>query len=259
MLIRQGLIRRIDHARLPHLVTIASSFLDRPYDPGNAHSTPYFWGTTGIAYDRTRVPAPIDSWSALWDERLRGRILMLDDPREAFMAALKVRGHSLNTTDPRVLQEARDLLIRQRPLVRTYNSTNYEDVLLSRDVWVAQGWSGQFVKAMEQDPDIVYVVPKEGSTLFIDNLAIPVTARHPDLAHAFLDFAMEPEIDAEICRTMRYSTTSREALPLLPLAIRNNPAMFPPPTVFDRLEMIRDLGETTVLYDRLWTEVKSAQ
>ena len=186
---------------------------------------------------------PIDSWAALWDERYRGRILMLDDPREAFMAALKLRGHSLNTTDPRVLQEARDLLVRQRPLVRTYNSTNYEDVLLSRDVWVAQGWSGQFAKAMEQDPDLVYVIPKEGSTLFIDNLAIPTSAAHPDLAHAFLDFAMEPEIAAEICRTMHYSTTSREALPLLPLDIRNNPAMFPPPTVFDRLEMIRDLGD----------------
>ena len=164
-------MRALPHLRHDRL----ASFLDRPYDPGNAHSTPYFWGTTGIAYDRTRVAGPIDSWSALWDERLRGRILMLDDPREAFMAALKLRGHSLNTTDPRVLQEARDLLIRQRPLVRTYNSTNYEDVLLSRDVWVAQGWSGQFVKAMEQDPDIVYVVPKEGSTLFIDNLAIPLS------------------------------------------------------------------------------------
>ena len=259
VLIRQGLVRRIDHARLPHLRSLSPSFLNRPYDPGNRHSTPYFWGTTGIAYDRTRIAAPIDSWAALWDERYRGRILMLDDPREAFMAALKLRGHSLNATDPDVLREARDLLIRQRRLVRTYNSTNYEDVLLARDVWIAQGWSGQFAKIMEQDPDIAYVVPKEGSTLFIDNLAIPTTATHPDLAHAFLDFVMEPEIAAEICRTMHYSTTSREALPLLPPAIRSSPAMFPPPTVFDRLEMIRDLGDATVLYDRLWTEVKSAQ
>jgi len=195
----------------------------------------------------------------LWDERYRGRILMLDDPREAFMAALKLRGHSLNTTDPDVLVEARDLLIRQRRLVRTYNSTNYEDVLLARDVWIAQGWSGQFAKIMEQDPDIAYVVPKEGSTLFIDNLAIPTTATHPDLAHAFLDFVMEPEIAAEICRMMHYSTTSRDALPLLPPTMRSSPAMFPPPTVFVRLEMIRDLGDATVLYDRLWTEVKSAQ
>jgi spermidine/putrescine transport system permease protein len=259
VLIRQGLLRRIDHGRLPHLRGLSPSFLDRPYDPGNAHSTPYFWGTTGIAYDRTRVTAPIDSWGALWDERYRGRILMLDDPREAFMAALKLRGHSLNTTDPQLLREARDLLVQQRHLVRTYNSTNYEDVLLARDVWIAQGWSGQFAKAMEQDADIVYVIPKEGSTLFIDNLAIPATAPHPDLAHAFLDFVMEPEIAAEICRTMHYSTTSREALPLLPAPIRNNSAMFPPPTVFDRLEMIRDLGDATVLYDRLWTEIKSAQ
>ena len=154
----------------------------------------------GIAYDRTKVAAPVDSWAALWDPRYRGRILMLDDAREAFRRRLKWRGHSLNTTDRRLLLEARDLLIRQKPLVRAYNSSNFEDVLLSGDVWLAQGWNGQFAKAMDQDPDIVYVIPKEGATLFIDNLAIPAGARHPELAHAFIDFTLEADIAAEICR-----------------------------------------------------------
>ena len=143
--------------------------------------------------------------------------------------------------------------------MRTYNSSNFEDVLLSGDVWLAQGWNGQFARAMEQDPDLAYVIPKEGSSLFLDSLAIPSTAPHPELAHAFLDFVLEAEIAAEICRTMRYSTPNRAAVPLLPDTIRRNPAIFPPADVLARAELIEDIGEATVLYDRLWTEVKTAR
>jgi len=259
VLIAQGLLRPLDRSALPHLQNVDPSFLDRGFDPGNRYSTPYFWGTTGIAFDRTKVSPPVDSWTVLWDPRYRGRILMLDDGREAFMAALKSRGHSLNTTDRRLLFEARDLLIRQKPLVRAYNSSNFEDVLLSRDVWLAQGWSGQFAKAMEQDPDIVYVIPKEGATVFIDNLAIPADARHAELAHAFIDFTLEADIAAEICETMRYSSPNRAAWPKLSSAIRRNTAVFPSADVLGRLELVKDLGDTTVLFDELWTEVKSSR
>jgi spermidine/putrescine-binding protein len=256
--VAQRLLRPLDHAQLPHLGNIDAAFLDRPYDPGNRHAVPYFWGTTGIAFSRRRAGA-VDSWGALWDPRFSGRILMLDDAREAFGAALKRRGRGLNETDLVALEQARRDLIEQKPLVRAYNSSNFEDVLLSGDVWLAQGWSGQFAKAMVQDPDIVYVIPKEGSTLFIDNLAIPVDARRPDLAHKFIDFTLEPETSAEICRTMMYSSPNRAAWPLLPAAIRANSAIFPPQEALSRLELLRDLGETTTVYDRLWTEVKNSR
>jgi spermidine/putrescine transport system permease protein len=259
VLVAQGLLRALDRSALPHLANVDPSFLDRGYDRGNRYSAPYFWGTTGIAYDRTKVAAPVDSWTALWDPRYRGRILMLDDAREAFMAALKSRGLSLNTTDRARLEEARDLLVLQKPLVRAYNSTNFEDVLLSGDVWLAQGWNGQFAKAMEQDPDIVYVIPKEGATVFIDNLAIPADARNPDLAHAFIDFTLEPDVAAEICETMKYSSPNRAAWPKLSPATRRNSAIFPPPDVLRRLELIEDLGDATVLFDELWTQVKSSR
>jgi spermidine/putrescine transport system permease protein len=258
VLIAQGLLQPLDQAALPHLVNVDPSFLNRAFDPGNRHSAPYFWGTTGIAYDRRRVAEPVTSWAALWDPRYRGRILMLDDAREAFMAALKLRGHSLNTTDRAILRGARDLLILQRPLVRAYNSTNFEDVLLSGDVWVAQGWSGQFAKAMEAGPHITYTVPREGGTLFIDSLAIPRDARNRALAHAFIDFTLEAAVAAAICESMKYSSPNRAAWPLLSERTRVNTAIFPPADVLRRLELGRDLGAATVLYDRLWTEVKSA-
>jgi spermidine/putrescine transport system permease protein len=258
LLVRQGLLRPLDHSALPHLGNVDPRFLDKAYDPGNRYSVPYFWGTAGIAYDRKRVGV-VDSWGALWDPRWRGRILMLDDPRETLGAALKWMGHSLNTTDPALLAAAQRRLLDQKPLVKTYNSSNFEDVLLSRDVWLAQGWNGQFAKIMDADPDIEYVIPKEGGSLFIDSLAIPAAAPHPALAHAFIDFTLEAEISAEICRTMRYSTPNRAAIPLLPPEIRRNRAVFPPEDVVQRLEPIQDIGEATVLYERLWTEVKTSR
>jgi spermidine/putrescine-binding protein len=184
---------------------------------------------------------------------------MLDDARETFGAALKRLGKSLNTTDESTLRAAQRLLEEQKPLVRAYNSSNFEDVLLSGDVWLAQGWNGQFARAMDQDPDIGYVIPREGSSLFLDSLVIPASAPHPELAHAFLDFVMEAEVAAEICRTMRYSSPNRAALALLPEPIRRQPAIFPPADAIARAELIEDLGEATVLYDRLWTEVKTGR
>jgi spermidine/putrescine-binding protein len=255
-LLKQNLLRPLDHSALPHLANLDPRFLDQAFDPANRYSVPYFWGTAGIGFNRRRV-GDVDSWAVLWDPRYRGRILMLDDARETFGAALKRMGVSLNATDPVLLGRAQELLLRQKPLVRSYNSSNYEDILLSGDVWLAQGWNGQFALAMEQGPDLDYMVPKEGSSLFLDSLVIPALAPHPELAHAFIDFTLEAEIAAEICQTMRYSTPNRAALALLPERLRRNPAIFPPPEVLSRVELIEDIGEATLLYDRLWTEVKT--
>jgi spermidine/putrescine transport system permease protein len=257
-LVHQGLLRPLDHAALPHRANLDPRFVDRHFDPGNRYSMPYFWGTAGIGYDRART-GPVDSWAALWDPRFRGRILMLDDARESLGAALKRLGLSFNATAPDALRRAQGLLLLQKPLVRTYNSASFDDALISGDVWLAHGWSGQFAKAMAERPGLGYVVPKEGSSLFLDSLAIPRSAPHPELAHAFLDFVMEAEVAAEICRTMYYSTPNRAAVPLLPEALRRNPAVFPPEADLARAELIEDIGEATVLYDRLWTEVKTAR
>jgi spermidine/putrescine transport system permease protein len=256
VLIQKGLLRPLDRGALPHLANVDPAFLDRPHDRGNRYTIPYFWGTTGIGYRRSRV-GDVASWDVLWDPRYAGRILMLDDAREAFGAALKVLGHSLNTRETEPLVRARDLLLRQKSLVRAYNSSNFEDALLSGEAWVAQAWNGQLAKAMDQDPDIGYVVPREGSSLFLDSLVIPKSSPHPELAHAFLDYVMEAEVAAEICAEMRYSTPNRAAVPLLPESVRANPAVFPPPDVLARAELLEDVGPAAVVYDRLWTEVKS--
>jgi spermidine/putrescine-binding protein len=253
---KQDLLRPLDHSALPHFRNLDPRFLDLDYDKGNRYSIPYFWGSCGIGYNRGRVPQA-DSWGVLWDPRYRGRVLMLDDPREAIGAALKWRGRSFNASDAESLALATRLLLEQKPLVRTYNSSNFEDVLLSGDVWVAQGWNGQFARAIAQDPDLDYVIPKEGGSLFIDSLVIPRSAPHPELAHAFMDFVMEGEVAAEICASMQYSTPNRAAVPLLPESLRRNRAVFPSDEEVARLELIHDIGEATVDFDRAWTEVKT--
>jgi spermidine/putrescine transport system permease protein len=257
-LVHQGLLRPLDHSLLPHLSNVDPFYLDHDFDPGNRYSTPYFAGTTGIAYRRSRVGV-VDSWETLWDPRFAGRVLMLDDPRETLGAALRRLGLSVNTVDERPLRQAQRLLIEQKPLVKAYDSSSFEDTLVAGDVWLAQGWSGEFARVIEIDPDIAYVIPKEGSTAFLDNLAIPASAPHPALAHQFLDFVMEAEVAAEICLAMRYTTPNRAARAHLPAEVLDNPAIFPPAETLARTELLRDVGDATVLYDRLWTEVKTAR
>ncbi len=257
VLIPQGLVRPLDRARLPRFKNLDPRFLNQKFDPGNGHSIPYLWGTTGIGYDKKKV-GTVDSWKALFDPKYAGRILMLDDPREAFGAALKLMGRSINERDPAVLRRAAEMLKAQKPLVRTYNSSDFANLLAAGDVDLAQGWNGEIAEVVAHAPDrLAYAVPKEGGTLWIDSLAIPKGARNLDSAYAFLDYAMEPEVAARIVNGVHYAGGNRAALPLIDARIRQDPAIYPPQEVLDRCELIEDLGKTTQLIDELWTEVKA--
>jgi spermidine/putrescine-binding protein len=257
-MVAQRLLRPLDRRRLPGFANLEPRLLDRKFDPGNRFSLPYLWGTTGIGYDRQKVGGPVDSWRALFDPRYAGRILMLDDMREAFGAALLLDGRSINERDPAALRRAADRLRAQKPLVRTYNSSEFASLLAAGDVDLAQGWNGELAKVVAQDRRrFAYVVPREGSTLWIDSLAVPATARHLDAAYAFLAYLLEPPVAARVVDGVRYASANRAARPLVDPAIRDDPAVYPPPAVLDRCELIEDLGALTPLLDQLWTEVKA--
>ena len=231
-------------------------FLDLPFDPGNQYTVPYLWGTTGIGVNTRFVKEPVDSWDMLWDPKYRGRIAMLNDPREVFGVALKRLGYSANTRDLDALQEARDLLIDQKPLVLTYDSDNTENLLVSGEVWLAHGYSGDVLMAADENPDITYVVPKEGGLMWMDNMAIPKTARNVDAALKFINFILRPEISARLTEAIQYPTPNRGANEYLDEEVLQNPAIYPPQDVMERMEWIEDLGEMAPVVDRLWTEVK---
>lgn len=258
VMIPQGLLREIDPARLPGFSNLNRKFLDQQFDPGNRHSVPYLWGTTGIGYDKTKVAAPVDSWGALFDPAHAGRILMLDDQREAFGAALRLLGRSINETDPAVLRQVAETLKEQKKLVRTYNSSDFANLLAAGDVDVAQGFNGEMAEVVAASQGrLAYVVPKEGGTLWIDSLAIPAKAPNPDAAHEFIQFVLEPDIAARIVNSVHYAGANQAALPKIDAAIRNDPSIYPPQEILERCELIEDLGKTTELVDQLWTEIKA--
>ena len=257
ILVSQGLLDRLDHSKLPAMRNLSASFLNLPYDKNNAHSIPFLWGTTGIGYNKTKVTDPVDSWSILWNPKYKDRILMLDDAREVFGAALKWKGRSVNSKNRTELEEAKSLLIQQKPLVKTYNSGSFDEVLLSGDVWLAHGWSGQLAKAADQNKDLAYIVPKEGATIWIDNLAIPKGAKNIAEAYAFIDFCLSPEIAGEITNFSGYASPNEAAKTFIKPDILNDPARYPGEETLKKCEFLQDLGETSTLIDRYWTEIKS--
>jgi spermidine/putrescine transport system substrate-binding protein/spermidine/putrescine transport system permease protein len=253
----QGLIEEIDRDRLTNFSNLDPQFTGLAYDPANQFSVPYMWGTTGIAYRKDKVAGPIKSWSVLWDAQYRDRLSMLDDVREAFGAALKSMGKSLNDTDPQDVAAAAELLVKQKPLLKAYDSGGFDQLLLSGDVWVAQAYSGQIAKAMAENSNIGYIIPEEGCTMFVDNLCIPRVAKNRELAAAFINYVLEARTAADIANGTGYSSPNQAARAFIRPDLLANEAAYPPRDALERCELIRDIGPAISLFDRHWTEIKS--
>ncbi len=256
---RTGLIRSLDPAKLPNLKNLAPEFKDPAYDPQNRHSIPYQWGTTGIAYDAQAVTRPVDSWGVFFDpKRYAGPCFLLDEMRETIGAALKYLGYSLNDTDPGHLAEAKKVLLGAKKRCLGFaGGVEARSRLLSGDAAVVHAYSGDIVQIQGEAPQVRYRVPKEGGTIWTDAVAITRRAPHPELAYAFLNFILEPKIAAAISNYNSYATPVAAALPYLDPALKDNPAVFPPKAVRQKLEYIHDIGDAIRLYDRIWTELKS--
>lgn len=256
-----GLLAELNYDNIPNFSNIDEQFKDPPYDPGNKVSVPYQWGTTGIGYDADVFEEPPESWAYLFDPEMAapfaGKISMLNDPREALGAALKYLGYSLNTTDEAQLEEAKQLLLQQKEWVATYDSEGYEDLLAAGETQLAHGWSGDFFMAAVEAPQIWYAIPVEGAVIWTDNLAIPKTANSQYTAEVFINYLLRPEVGAKVTNYTWYASPNKAATPFISEEITGEPAIYPPPEVMERLEFIRDVGEATTLYDRIWTEIKS--
>ena len=256
IMIQQGLLSELDQQELPNAGVLEPHLQGLHFDPEGRYSVPYLWGTVGIGYDSAVIAPVPDSWSILWDPRYKGRISMLNDQREVFGAVLRSMGESMNSTDPHVIDAAKDQLLRQKPLVKTYTSDHYDQLLASGEVLLAHGWGGPMARAMAERPSIRYVVPKEGATLWADCLVVLRTAPQKRLAMRISNFLMEPEIAARTSERLRFASASRGARKLVSASTRDNPAIYPPVDQLDRLEWMRDVGRAIRLYDRAWTELK---
>jgi spermidine/putrescine transport system permease protein len=258
ILVRQGLLARLEKSRMPNAWANSDPrFLGLPFDPQNEYSVPYAWGTTGLAYRADLVNENIDSWNALFEKRFAGHILLLDDTREVFGMALKKLGYSLNSTDPEQILQARDLLLGEKPLVKGYNSSNFEQDLAAGDAWIAQAYNGNMTFVMRDEPRIHYVIPKEGCTISVDCACIPRHAPHPQLAEDFINYFHRPEVAARFVNDCGFNTPSRYERKEIDPWLLTNPAVFPDPAALKHCEFMRDLGPVISLYDRYWTEIKA--
>ncbi len=263
ILINAGLLRPLDMANIPNVANIDPNLMGMYYDAENVYSIPYQWGTTGIAYNVTAYPDGIDSWAAIFDPaqvcEQKGFASMLDDERESIGATLKYLGYSYNDSDPEHQAQARDVLLAQKECLAGYNSDNYNQTLASEEVMIAHAWSGGTALARSENENVKYVIPKEGGTIWMDNMAIPADAPNAYTAEIFINYLLSPEIGAQLSNYTYYFTPNLAAQPLLDADyhdILESGGMRVDDALRSRLEWIKRDAKSIIFSDT-WTAVKA--
>ncbi len=260
-MIENDLLAELNFDNIPNIKNIGQEYFkqSRQFDSENKYSVPYCWGTVGILYNKTMVDEPIDSWSVLWDEKYKDNILMQDSVRDAFAVALKYKGHSLNSTDLDELEEAKELLIKQKPLVQAYVIDQVRDKMIGNEAAIGVIYSGEAIYTQLENPNLEYVIPKEGSNVWIDSWVIPKNAKHKENAEAFINFLCRPDIAKMNFDYITYSTPNTAARELIEdPAIRNSKIAFPDASELERCETFQFLGDKNdAIYNKLWREIKS--
>jgi spermidine/putrescine transport system substrate-binding protein len=257
-----GLLVELAHSQLPNMASLDSRFLKRNFDPANRYSVPYDWGTTGIAVNTKLYPSSLKSWKELFEkEDLKGGFSLLDDAREVLGAALKSLGYSLNSKNLAELKQAQSLVLKARRRVKAYTSEPLTP-LVNGEFAVAHIFMSDALQARKQiqktpNGSLEYLIPAEGGTLWIDNLVIPKGALHIQEAYQLINFLLQGSSNAKTVMSVFVAPANRDALQLLPLELRKDPALFPSESALAHCEMIEDLGEFLPVWDRLWTEIKA--
>ena len=253
---RLGLLAELDLARIPHVRDLERHLTQLPFDPVQKYAIPYLWGTVGIGYNSEVVTEKPTSWDVLWDIQYSGRISMLNDQREVLGLALRALGHSLNSRDPLLIQQAKVKLIEQKPLVKAYTSEQFDHLLVSGDVVLAHAWGGPVARAMRENSSLRFAIPKEGGTIWTDCLAVLASSRKKILAMDFINYLLSEQIALQTSKRLLFASANRHVRPQLSEDIRNNSAVYPPNEVLARMEWMDDVQEAIRDYDRAWTELK---
>lgn len=247
-----NLVMDLNKKYLTNLGNLAPTFVNPVFDPENKQAVPYQWGTTGFAYRSDKVAQPGDSWAIFLDQKYKGKMTQMDDMRDVIGSWLRYRGHSLNSADPAELAAAKTDALAAKKNLKAYISAPVKGQLISGDVWIAQLWNGDTVQAKAEQPNLGYILPKEGCTIWTDSMMIPRSAPHKRAAHEFMNYVLRPEVGAAISNFTGYGSPNQAAL-----ALMTNPVPYPTAEEFQRLEYQKDLAESGALWDQIWTEIKS--
>lgn len=261
-MIENDLLAELNFDNLPNAkANIGAQYYEQSkgFDPENKYSVPYCWGTVGILYNKTMVDEPITSWAQLWDEKYADNILMQDSVRDAFMVAEKLNGFSMNTVDPAELEIAKNSLIEQKPLVQAYVIDQVRDKMIGNEAAIGVIYSGEAIYTQRENPDLEYVIPEEGSNVWIDSWVILKDAPNKENAEKFIDFMCRPDVAVKNFEYITYSTPNDAARELIEdEEIKNSEIAFPDLSRYNNMEVFVYLGEEgDALYNEMWKEVKS--
>jgi len=257
-MISEDLLLPLDYDNIPNIKNIDTRLLNLDFDPNNVYSVPYFWGTLGILYNTENVTDPVDSWNILWDEKYTKKILMYDSQRDSIAIALLLKGYSINSTSQKELNEAYDLLVEQKPLVLAYVNDQVIDMMIGDEADLAVVYSGDAVYCMSENDKLNYVVPKEGSNKWFDNVAIPYTCENKELAETFINYLCRDDIALKNTIEVGYTTANTNALSqTLKQPENNNIAYNPTDEILEKCNTFKDVGEFIQNYADIWTKVKA--
>lgn len=257
-LAEKNLLQPLDHAKIPNLAGIDPDYLAKALDPRMEVSVPYMMAPTCLAYLKSKVPNPEPSWAMFARADLKGRVTLLDDMREVLGAALITLGHSINTTDPAHLDAAAGVAIGWKRNIAKFENERSKTGIASGEFVLVHGYAGDLITVRDENSDIQIAIPREGAVFSCDDLCIPRSAAHPDLAHAFINHVSAPDTCAENMEWIGYRAPNAKAYPILSEDFRANEVLFPPAEVFAKCEPIGYLGDALPLFAKAWDKVKNA-
>lgn len=251
------LLRPLDKSRLSGLDNLLPKFTDSPNDPGNLYSVPMSWGTTGLVYNADKLKEPPEDWDYLWKNKdlLFRKISLLEDLREVMGATLRMLGYSYNSKNPKEIEAAFKKLVELKPAVATLTTDAWKDQLISGDLYIAMAYSADALNAAKENPNIRYVIPKSGTSLWNDRMVIPKAAPNVDAAYAWLNYMLEPSVAAQLSERLLFATPNQAAYEILPESLRNNTGLFPPENLLSKSENIAPLGSFDETYENYWTKL----
>ncbi len=259
-LIDEDQVQPVNYRSLENFSNIDPNFLklSESFDPGNKYALPYFWGTVGILYNTKKVKEPVDSWDVLFNSDYKGQIIMQDSMRDSFMVALKYLGYSLNTKDESKIREAAELLKKQKPDVESYLVDEARDEVVAENAVMAVVYSGEAYLGHQYNDDLKYVVPKEGSNLWVDSWVVTKNCKNMQAAEKFLDFLCREDVGYANFEYIYYSTPNKAVVNMMEESLATDPSIVPDYDSLSDCEVYEALDEkTTDLYNDLWKEIKS--
>jgi len=259
-MIKNKFLQELNKDNIPNISQMDEDYLNLEIDPGNKYSVPYMFGTVGLIYNKDVVKEEVDSFDILWDEKYKDKIFMFDTYRDTIGVALKKLGYSLNSTDPKEIEEAKELLLNQRKLVNPiYGVDNGTVMIPAGESAINMIWSGEGLNLQTEYHNLVYVVPKEGANFWIDSLCIPHNAKNVDGAEKFINFVSDKESALRIADEIGYTTPNKEARLEQPEEVRNNPNAYMTKEIMDRCEIYVDFpSNVKKVYDDAWIRIKSS-